>query len=91
MWHIDMYGQVVRIPMGTISAHLVVDFFLVCYERDFCDVFSDDKQAVIIDDFNTTSRYLNDISNIDDMYFDNMVSKIYPSELQLNKANTLIF
>ena len=26
--------------------------------------------------------------NISNIYFDNMVSQIYPSELQLNKANT---
>ena len=37
---------------------------------------------------NTTSGYLDDILNINNIYFDNMVSKIYPSELQLNKANT---
>ena len=49
---------------------------------------SDDKQADAIDSFNTTSRYLNDILNINNVYFDNMVSQIYLSELQLNKANT---
>ena len=49
---------------------------------------SDDKQADVIDAFNTTSRYLDDILNIDNVYFDNMVNQIYPSELQLNKANT---
>ena len=48
---------------------------------------SDDKQADVIDAFNTTSRYLDDILNINNIYFDNMVSQIYPSELQLNKAN----
>ena len=37
---------------------------------------------------NTTSRYLDDISNIDNVYFVNMVSQIYPSELQLSKDNT---
>ena len=35
-----------------------------------------------------TSRYLDDILNINNVYFDNMVSQINPSELQLNKANT---
>ena len=50
--------------------------------------FSDDKQADIIEAFNTTSRYLDDILNINNVYFDTMVSQIYPSELQLNKANT---
>ena len=49
---------------------------------------SDDKQADIIDAFNTTSRYLDDILNINYVYFDIVVSQIYPSELQLNKANT---
>ena len=48
---------------------------------------SDDEQTDIIDTFNTTSRYLY-ILNINNVYFDNMVSQIYPSELQLNKANT---
>ena len=49
---------------------------------------SDDKQADVIDAFNTTSRYFDDILNINNVYFDNMVSLIYPSELQLNKVNT---
>ena len=49
---------------------------------------SDDKQADVIDAFNTTSRYVDDILNINNTYFDNMVSQIYPSELQFNKANT---
>ena len=40
---------------------------------------SDDKEAGIIDAFNTTSRYLDDILNINNVYFDNIVSQIYPS------------
>ena len=49
---------------------------------------SDDKQADIIDALNTTSRYLDDNLNINNVYFDNTVSQIYPSERQLNKTNT---
>ena len=82
-----LYRQVVGIPMGTNSAPLVADLFLFCYERDFMMSFSEDKQADVIDAFNTTSRYLDDILNINNVYFDIMVSQIYPSELQLNKAN----
>ena len=74
--------------MGTNCAPLVADLFLFCYERDFMMSLSDDKQADVIDAFNTTSRYLDDILSINNVYFDNMVSQIYPSELQLNKANT---
>ena len=49
---------------------------------------SNDKQADVIDAFNTTSRYLDDILNINNVYFDNMVSQIYTSEFQINKAIT---
>ena len=49
---------------------------------------SDVKQAEIIEAFKSTSRYLDDILNIDNPYFEGMVNRIYPPELQLNKANT---
>ena len=49
---------------------------------------SGDKQVDIIDAFNTTSRYLDGIFKHNNVYFDTMLSQIYPSELQLNKANT---
>ena len=49
---------------------------------------SGDEQADVIDAFNTTSRYLDDILNFNNVYFDNMVSQGCPSELQFNKANT---
>ena len=38
--------------------------------------------------FNLTSRYLDDLFNIDNPYFEGMVNQIYPPELQLNKAYT---
>ena len=59
-----------------------------CHLLAYLMPLSDDKQADVIDAFNTTSRYLDDILNINNVYFDNMVSQIYTSELQLNKANT---
>ena len=49
---------------------------------------SDDKQADIIEAFNNSSRYLDAILNSNSIYFDNMASQIYPSELQRNNANT---
>ena len=58
------YRQVVGISMGTNCAPLAADLFLFCYERDFMMSLSDDKQADVIDAFNTTSRYLDDILNI---------------------------
>ena len=48
---------------------------------------SEDNQSGVIEAFNSTSRYLDDLLNIDNSFFDSMVSRIDPSELQLNKAN----
>ena len=52
-----LYRQVVGIPIGSNCAPLVAHIFLFCYERDFMMSLSDDKQAVVIYAFNTTSRY----------------------------------
>ena len=73
--------------MGTNSAPLVADLFLFCYERDIMLSISEDNQSDVIEAFNSTSRYLDDLVNIDNNFFDSMVNRIYPSELQLNKAN----
>ena len=48
---------------------------------------SEDNQSDVIEAFNSTFRYLDDLLNIDINFFDSMVNRIYPSELQLNKAN----
>ena len=48
---------------------------------------SDANQSEVIEAFNSTSRYLYDLLNIDNTFFNSMVNHIYPSELQLNKAN----
>ena len=48
---------------------------------------SEKNQSGVIEAFNSTSRYLADLLNIDNNFFDSMVNRIYPSELQLYKAN----
>ena len=83
-----LYRQIVGIAMGTNCAPLVVDLFLFCYERDFILSLSDNNQTDIIEAFNSTSRYLDDLLNFDNPYFKQMIGKIYPTELQLNKANS---
>ena len=80
--------QIVGIPIGTKCAPFVADLFLFCYERDFMTSLSYGNQADIIEAFNSTSRYLDDLLYIYNSYFEGMVNQIYPPELQLNKANT---
>ena len=84
---IKLYRQIVGIPMGSNCAPLVADLFLYYYERDFVKTLYQDNQADDIEAFNSTFRYLDDILNIDNPYFEGMVKQIYPPELQLNKAN----
>ena len=93
--------QIVGILRGTNCAPPVADlfffffffcffflfFFVFFYERDFILSLSDDNQSEFIEAFNSTSRYLADLLNIENNFFDSMISHIYPSELQLNKAN----
>ena len=48
---------------------------------------SDNNQADVVDIFNSTSRYQDELQNIDNPYFEQMASQIYSTELQLNTAN----
>ena len=73
---------------GANCAPLVEDLFLFCYERDFMLSLSDNNQTDIIEAFNSTSRYLGDLLNIDNPFFEQMVGQIYPTELQLKRANS---
>ena len=45
-------------------------------------------QADGIEAFNSTSKYLDDLLNIDKPYFEQLVGQLYPTELQLNKSNS---
>ena len=75
-----LYRQIVGIPKG--------DQLCSSFERYFMTSLSDVKQAEIIEAFKSTSRYLDDPLNIDNPYCEGIVNRIYPPELQLNKANT---
>ena len=84
----ELYRQIVGIPMGTNCDSLVADLFLFCYEIDFITSLSNVKQAEIIEAFKSISRYLADLLNIDNPYFEDMVNRIYPPNLQLNNSYT---
>ena len=56
-----LHRQIIGIHMGTNCAPLVADLFLFCYERDFMLSFSEENQSDVIEAFNSTSRYLDDL------------------------------
>ena len=65
-----LYRQIISIPMDTNCALLVADLFLFCYEGDFMKSLSPENQADIIEAFNSTSRYLDDLLNNNRVYFE---------------------
>ena len=80
-----------------MSSHVIMLTVILCLtllqmdsitkSSDFMTSLSDVKQAEIIEAFQSTSRYLEDLLIIDNPYFEGMANRIYPPELQLNKAN----
>ena len=83
-----IYQQIVGIAMGTHCAPPIADLFLYCNERDFISNLQISKWFDLVDKFNNTSRYLDDIFTIDNPEFAEHIPDIYPRELQLNKENT---
>ena len=67
--------------MGTSCAPLVADLFLFCYERNFMLSLSENNQTNIIETFNSTSRYLDDLLIFNNPYFEQIVDRIYSTQL----------
>ena len=73
-----LYRKNVGIPMGTNCAPLVADLFLFCYEREFMKSLTKETRYDLIDAFNSTSRYLDDLLNIDNIHFDIWFAEYIP-------------
>ena len=71
-----LYRQIVDISVGTNCALLVADLFLFCYERCFMLSLLEDNQTGVIETFNSTSRYLDHLLNINSIFFDSIVNCI---------------
>ena len=84
-----IYRQVIGIPMGTNCAPLIADLFLYCFESQFmAKIFKDPTKVHLLDHFNNTYRYLDDIFSLNNPEFSNYIHEIYPTELILNKSNS---
>ena len=78
----SVFRQVVGIPMGTNSAPLLADLFLHTFEYDFMltTMKQDMTKAV---SFGYTFRYIDDLFSVNNDSFEEYISSIYPSELEL--------
>ena len=66
-------------PMGTNCAPFIADLFFYCYEKDFMSNLHKSKKLDLVDKFNDTSRYLDDILTIDNPELN--ISPIYTQRL----------
>ena len=90
-----LYRQIVGIPVGAGCALLVADLFLFCCVcvcvcgggGGLRVVPFGGGRSGVVGAFNSTYRYLSDLLNIGNNFFDGMVGRICPSGLRLNGAN----
>ena len=74
--------------MGSGCAPLVADLFLFCCGRDFVLSLSGSNQTDIFEAFGSASGYLDDLLNIDNPYFEEVVDQMNPAGLRLDKVNS---
>ena len=85
--HVMVERLFLAVPQGCLQFVIVV-FPDHTHLLFFMFSLSDNNQTDIIEAFYSASRYLDDLLNINNPYFEQMVGQIYPTELQLNKANS---
>ena len=83
-----LYRQIVGIPMGANCVPLVADLFFCSVMRETsCCPFKRITDLMLLKLSILLLGNMDALLNVDNDFFDSMVNHIYPSELQLNKAN----
>ena len=82
-----LYRQIVDNPMGTNCAPLVADLFCFVMRETSCCLCQTIEHILL--NLYSPSRYLDDLLDIDNPYFEQIVGHIlYTTKLQLNEANS---
>ena len=77
-----VYRQIVGIPMGTNCAPLIADLFLYCYESQFmAKIQKYPSKQDLVDQFNNTFRYLDDVLALNNPDFQKIAKKIITKNL----------
>jgi hypothetical protein len=69
--------------MGTNCAPLLANLFLYSYELKFIQNLLHKTNKPLAVAFNSTFRYLNDVSSINNDQFHSYVDFVYPGELEI--------
>ena len=78
-----VFQQIIGIPMGTNCAPLLADLFLYSYEAEFIQSLLSAGRKRLVSQFNVTYRYIDYVLSINNPDFENYLSQMYPSELEI--------
>ena len=84
-----LFRQIIGIPMGTNCTPLLADLFLYSYESEFLGSLVRSGHRGLARSFNVWYRYTDDLIVFSNKKFMDCVKDIYPSELNVEKANRL--
>ena len=82
---LNFIGKLLVFRWELIVLLLLQVCFFFCYERDVMKSLTRENKADIIEAFNSTLRYLDDLLNIDNIYID-QIYRNGPHILKLNKT-----
>ena len=83
---VQLFRQMVGIPMGTNCASLLVDLLLHSYENEFLDKHIKEGRRKLARKFNLSYRYIDDLISFNNKIFKELIFDIYPRELTISEA-----
>ena len=76
-----VFQPIIGIPIGTNCAPLLADLFMCSYEAEFIQSLLSAGRKRLASQFNFTYRYIDDGLSINNTYFENYLSQVYPLSL----------
>ena len=83
---LQLFRQMIGIPMGTTCAPLLADLFLYSYENEFLDKLIKEGKRKLARKFNLSYRYIDDLISFNNKRFKEFISDICPKELTISET-----
>jgi hypothetical protein len=85
----QVFQQSVGIPMGSNCTPLLVDLFCIHMRGNLFKTFEKKKKYLAVA-FNSTIRYIDEVSSVNNSQFHSIVDSIYPNELEIKKPRDVL-
>ena len=86
---VQLFQQMVGIPIGTNCVPLLADLFLYSHENEFLDKLIKEGRRKLARKFNLSYHYTDDIISFNNKRFKEFISDIYPKELTVSEPQNL--